>query len=461
MSDLYQTYLKAAIAAQTNAERDLAEIRQFYDGEQIKHYGKSEAYLAEVFREMFIKYPAANLVKTTVNIATERLAVKSLAGGTKSQLATAAGDWWKAARLDSWQDDLYAFALRDSAAVLIVDWDESRRVPTFAVNELWDGTGGNCRIHFDDTGNVAFVSKRWNVHDERDRYTGKTRLTLYFADRIERWISTSLAGWDWRLMSPAELNGTPNPMPWIMPDGTPIGIAAVPFFNRPYESECAVAMTPQTLLNEAILSWHATGRFHGFPMLAIEGSYTPEKDAQGNPKPFETGPGRVIKTGGGALKRVEPTDMLALFEGAVIPAVKLVAMSKRWPDHAFAGMPPSGETLRQMEGPLVSQVEAKQRVFGDSWRDAFSVAQRLYEANTGEKLAGEIDVQWKSALAVSAKYDAEVVGARAAAGQLPRKQRWRELGFGGDEIAQMEAEYQADLEQSAKALLSDQIIGVR
>lgn len=56
---------------------------------------------------------------------------------------------------------------------------------------------------------------------------------------------------------------------------------------------------------------------------------------------------------------------------------------------------------------------------------------------------------------------AQLVAARATAGQLPHLQRWRELGFSDEQIAQLSAEREAELEQSARMLLTDQIVGVR
>jgi len=56
---------------------------------------------------------------------------------------------------------------------------------------------------------------------------------------------------------------------------------------------------------------------------------------------------------------------------------------------------------------------------------------------------------------------AQLVAARATAGQLPHLQRWRELGFSDEQITQLSAEREAELEQSARMLLTDQIVGVR
>jgi len=56
---------------------------------------------------------------------------------------------------------------------------------------------------------------------------------------------------------------------------------------------------------------------------------------------------------------------------------------------------------------------------------------------------------------------AQLVAARATAGQLPYIQRWRELGFNDEMITKLSAMREAELEQSARVLLTDQIVGVR
>jgi len=83
--------------------------------------------------------------------------------------------------------------------------------------------------------------------------------------------------------------------------------------------------------------------------------------------------------------------------------------------------------------------------------------------NIGSYEAGDFahSFEARAVLPVDAMDIAELVTARGTAGQLPHAQRWRELGFSDEQIAQLNTEREADIEQSARALLSDQIVGVR
>lgn len=449
-------------------EDQLAEVRAFYDGQQIAEYGRMEPFIAAAFAAMFKKYPACNLIKTCVKVVRERLRVTSV-GGTGA-LATLAAEWWKAARLESWQSDLYRNMLRDGAAVLIVGWDGVNNQPTFTVNELYDGAGGTCRLHFDSDDQLSYVSRRWQEHDENDQPTGNTRLTVYFPDRIERYYQT-VAGVD--LMTPEQVtaedpNVTENPEPWVMSDGTPIGIAAVPFFNAPYEPEPADLMADQVGINESILSWHVAGRYGGFRTIVTENARG-KADANGNEVPLEWGPGvriNVTTTGNNPAKiyTLPAEDVEKIFAGAVVPWLKLASFAKRFPYHVFdvSAMPTSGELLRQMEGPMVEQIDDKKPMLDDSWADAFDVARKVAVVYGGQRLAeGEIEMTWKTSQSSAALYDMEVLEKKQTALGIPQRKLWQEAGYSDEEITNMltwkrEESAQSVAGQVQRALLAQQ-----
>lgn len=465
-----EAYMRSLTAAAEQWEIDLREIRDFYEGEQIEDYGRLGDQIAKRFREMFLKYPACNLVKVGVSTIADRLAINSITA-KNAETAKLAQAWWDLTEMRSWQLDLYRYLLRDSMAVVIASWDATNQIPIWTVHELFDGVEGNCRVHWDSDGNVMFVSKRWVEHDANDVPTGRTRITVYYEDQIERYVAESSGGANLRLMTPEECqaedpNITANPEIWIMADGRAIGSPAVVFYNNPFESEAEDLMTPQTGVNESILSWHVAGRYGGFRMLVMENA-SEQVDKDGNPIPLRVGPGRFIRvrSQGTQPTRVYPIpaeDVGAIFEGAVMPYINLASMAKRWPVHVFntTSMPSSGELVRMLEGSLVAQCDIKKPMLEDSWRELFEVTARMGVVFGRQPYPTDdpgIEFVWKPSETKNEQVDLDVIGKKKNVGNLPDQEVWRLMGYTAEDIARLSGQQLEAQKQALKLALAESI----
>lgn len=444
-------YLRAAYQDLKDEEAAMHRNRDFYDGEQgIQLTARQKEYLGDIANDLS-EQALCNICKRAVEIPGERLAVEELTSEQgDSTLADMAKLWWEMNQLGAWQYDIYEQALRDSTSCLIVGWDEDH--PTYTLNELWDGKDGSVRLHYsEDDGTLLFASKRYSAYDPvMLQKTGKVRLTLYFADRIERYEDSTGDPTGWRLLRPDEIEGTDkrNPMPWVDTDGNPLGIAVIAFDN-PGGSELDDVLMPQKALNKGAVDLLSTQDLHGFPLLVLKG-FQATIDTEGKQTPLNYQPGRAITMpAAGSADRIPGVDLSPMFETGVLGWLQLVSIIKGWPLYLWArGEPPSGESLKVMESSLVNQVKRKQESFRDSWLEAFAMGARLHKLYTGQELTGDLVIQWKDPETRQELAHWQALQTKWDAAQIPITQRWREAGYTDEQIALMQEEQR---DQAARA----------
>lgn len=429
-------------------EAAIALYRDMYAGEHnVKLTTRQEEYLSADTTSF------GNICKRVVGIMADRLRVAE--DGIKptddsgQAYAEQARLWWTDTTdpdadndIDAYslQHELYTAALRDGATALVVGWDEVTRRPTFTPNALYDGATGLIRFHYDSDGKLLFASKRWQVWNPlQTGETGKTRLTVYAPDYIERYEASNSAASGWRLLGPEELGGVPNPQPWTDTQGQPLGIPVIPF-DAPSGSALADVVTIQEMLNHNLATYDITVDYHGFPIIfTVNGDY-PIDSATGQSQLPDFQPGTAINLGeGGSAGRIETADLEKVFNGGVMNWVQMIALVKGWPMWLFdkSQQPPSGVALQQMESSLVAQIQTLQAAFSGSWRKAFNLARKLHRLNTGQDLGGQIAFDWQPAQTIDQLADMQRLQLEFDAGQYPTVTRWRRMGNSEEEIAQM------------------------
>ncbi len=462
--ELRLAYLRAMINAQTEDELLIARNREFYEGEQgIALTDRQKEYLGDIANDLDDQ-AFANVVKRCVGIPLERLGIDDISATTGNEAyGTLVKSWWKANRLQSQQNDLYRFALRDKASVLVVGWDAINKMPTFTVNELWDGTSGNVRLHYDpDTGELMYATKRWMTYNPLvTGQTGKMRLTAYWPDSVYRYEASAPGSTEWRLLEPSEIDDMPNPQPWTLNgriDGEPIGLPIVPFWN-PGGSEIDDILMAQKAINKSLADLLTGTDMHGFPIIWGAGVVLGVDPVTGATTLPKFGPGQAffVEDANAKFGRIEPADLQKVFEYGVMSWVRIASFVKGWPMFLFdrSAQPPSGEALRHMEASLVSQITEKQTVFGDAWQDAFTVGARAAQAFGGTSATGEVELMWREATPADDKLTAESNEIRWRSGEIPRLQRWREMGYTDDEIKTMLAEERNDQANLAAQAAAD------
>jgi hypothetical protein len=463
-------YLQWLATEDTAAEKQLRTVRDYCGGQQ-------PVYLTDRQKE-FIGLKASgstflykhNLCQLVVDVLAERLSVtgfvpvKKPAGGEKATesdeprtLCEWAEEWWQANRADALQDEVHEAAVRDAATYLIVDWYAKEARPRWSHNLALDGTQG-VRVWRDpNTNEVLYASKKWQIYDPiNSENNGRTRLTLYYPDRVEKYISAhgsndGIAGTGWEPYRDAD--SEPWPVPWVDSAGEPLGCAVVEFPN-PGGLEIEHLMPLQDMLNKADLDLIACTDSAGFRILYAAG-LSAQIGSDGKEIALTISPGHVLRMSdaNARLGAIEPTDPEMLI-GACKYWIESIAGVSRTPQYMFqvpGGTPPSGESLKQQETGLVHKAERRQRVFGNAWEDVIYLSARLHNKYVPAAVIDveRLSVEWASAQEFAdplgeEQSEANIVKTQVDAG-IPLVTALRQRGWDEEQIAGLQADMAAAL----------------
>lgn len=395
-------------------QQNVVDARLYYAGHQ-------QAMLTQRQKE-FLGFTlrrgrfAFNYCATVVDAVTERLIVESFVT-ENTELAKAIAKWWKDNRMDQRQQDVHDGAVEVGEHFVIVDWndDESRPRfsphPRFTGDSIEGGTGFGCKAHYPDDDPEApmlFASKRWTgMVEENGRERPRQMMTLYFPERVERYVMAGDGEATWQLLTIQDEDGPlPSPLPWTMSGevgGDPIGIPVIHFRNPGVRSELWDAIPPQDLINKTALDIIAAADAAGFPMIAAKG-FNPTTDGK---DPASDG-SNAIKLSPGVWIPIPPegdidviqaanlTPMLATLDSYIIKLAQIT--STPLSRFQLSGNTPRAETLKQQEGPLLSKVGKRQTRFGNSWEDCQTMATRIAVANREpHDLEARVETKWKTA----------------------------------------------------------------
>lgn len=420
------------VASQDAAEERMIRVVRDYAG------GKHPTYLSDRQKE-FIGLQAKdanhlfahNMCQLIIDCLVERLEVTGframdeiMGAGDGLDLAAMAMQWWQFNRMDATQDSVYEAAARDGAAYIVVDWDMASGSPVWALNYAYDGTQG-IRVYRDpSTDAPLFAAKKWQVSDPYNMANnGRTRLTLYFPDRVEKYISgakanAGIGGMTWEQWQDSE--SEPWPIPWVDNAG-PLGLAVIPFVN-PGGSEIEQLLPIQDALNKSDIDLMATEDAAGFRILYAAG-VTSSVGADGKETPIKISPAHLLRITDpqGRLGAIEPVD-----PGYLIRAskywIEVAAGLSRTPQYLFQAMgadQPSGLSLQEQEIGLIHKAERRQRVWGNAWEDVLALSARLHNLYRPIDAVAvtPLQTQWRSA-----SLPVDPVALRLAEGQARKAQ---------------------------------------
>lgn len=409
-----------------------------------------------------------NMCALVIDCLVERLEVMGFAAALEGEdggdLSEQVKVWWEHNRMDAGQDDVYGAAARDGIAYLVVDWDATTGMPVWAINAAYDGTQGVKTYDDPNTGALLFAAKKWQLADPfNSANNGRTRLTLYFPDRIEKYISTrgSNAGVGGTIWEPWQDAGdTTWPIVWKNEQG-PLGMAVIPFAN-PGGSEIEQIIHIQDALNKADVDLLATSDAAGFRILYAAGVTGSIDPATGKEKSLTISPGQMLKIAdpAGRLGAIEPVDPALLIRASKY-WIEVIAGLSRTPQYLFQAMggdQPSGASLKEQEIGLVYKAERRQRLWGNAWEDAITLSARLHNLNRpGEQLGiVRMSAQWKAATTPSDPVAQRLVEGQAREAQvksgLPLKTALRIEGWSDEELAQMATDKATEDTDSANSL---------
>jgi hypothetical protein len=387
-----------------------------------------------------------NLCSLVIDTVVERLHVTGFAPADEKDAAAAAlaelaTQWWDENRMDAGQDELHEAACRDEEAFIIVHWDFDEMRPRWTLNTRSDGTQG-MTLHRDPVTNApTYAAKRWQEN-------GKTRVTLYFPDRVEKWISGSggkvnIGGVETALgFEPyKDMPDEPWPLWWTMNDqqgGDPLGLAVIGFLN-PGGSEIAQLLSIQDALNKADIDLLAAQDVSGFRILWAAG-WKAQIGSDGAEEAVTISPAKLIRLADpqAKLDAIEPANLESMIRVSKY-WIESAAGVTRTPQYLFEALgadSPSGESLKQREIGLISKVERKQRVFGNAWEDVVALSGRLWaKYRPGDATPpARLQTQWKSAAIENEKEKMDIAEQKIRLG-VPAERALMEIGYDPEEAA--------------------------
>lgn len=306
-----------------------------------------------------------------------------------------------------------------------------------------------CRAFYDPENplKMSHVLKAWEwVDAENDEV--RMRATLYFNDRIERWVVKPSGNADkkedWQHYTDSGEDGDGQ---WPLPNPT----GRIPFFHfrnaRPYgKPEHRSAYGPQRLINKLVGAHAVTVDYQSFPQRYL--LMDPKGDDQlmnlvdpDNPEDDDDDP----EGDGRSQLRADPSALWRLWGSQVgqfavaDPGVFLQPLDRYIksiselcgiPLSRFTGYstPPSGESRKVENEPLYERTRKLHRAHGGVWQDAYEFALELQKVTDVT-----VSVKWKPVQTASGKEDWEIIKSKMDSG-VPVLTVLTEAGYPEDEV---------------------------
>jgi hypothetical protein len=352
--------------------------------------------------------------------------------------------------MDAGQRSVHAGAVLDGEHFVIVDWDATAKRIRFYPHPRYtdpsvEGSGFGCKAHYPDgdpSQEMEFASKRWTetMVDEAKQRQTLQRMTLYYPDRIEKYVMGK--GGEWAQFAE---DGQAWPVRWVDGTSAPLGIPVVHFRNPALRSELWNAFYVQDAINKTALDLLAAGDTAGFRILFAHGwiPTTDGKEAASDGKNLlRIAPGQIIGSAAAdaGLDALEPTDLSKL-EDVLNGWIMRLAQVTGTPVSRFqmTKQVAAEGTLKQQESKLIAKIEDRQVTFGNAWEDCLGMARRM--ANTfgaaGLDEEAQIESQWNPAAVRDETAELERIALKREKLQVPLFQVWSEAGYSQEQITTM------------------------
>lgn len=431
----------------TAAVIEILDRRDEYKTAEDYYEGNAE----EVFTSLAVKRALKrtgdrfrlNFAATPVNAVNNRLEITSV-----SAISEGAGQYldrvWASNELELEVGQIHKNALIYGDAYLVV-WPEGDSLEVY-----YNSPKTTVVLYEEENPRLKrCAAKVWEITvDGKDR----TRVNLYYADRIEKYISRTE-----RLpQTPKDSDFVPFLDDYTDANGVmsnPLGRIPVFHFRteRPNgKPEHKNAYEPQDMINKLAVMQMAANDFHGFPQrYALSGEASSEAADFGDDSEAVVAsntPGEMALFNN--IKEVGQFRVAdsATFLDPMRVYIRAMATITETPLHYFepTGNVPSGEALRVAEAPLVKKVRTRQLSFGATWREVFTFI--LESAGFLE----DVQVHWKPVETFDTKEAMEIAYKKIQIG-IPLAQVAAEMGYDAAIVAQWVAELNSKNSQNVQA----------
>lgn len=304
-----------------------------------------------------------------------------------------------------------------------------------------------------------FAIKKWTMPSQLGmKAKPPTRVNIYYPDRIEKYITTPNSKGnnrrDWIQFRDEDDEGWPVENPF----------GEIPVFHfrtgTPYgDPEHRAGYGPQDAINKLIITHAATIDYYGFPQRYLLAN--PDRGSDeladfdtsddinrfedtGHDSTLRSGPGEVwwlngVKQAG----QFEPPDP-AVFLNPLDTYIRMMAQVTSTPLHYFdpqtyTRLPPSGESIRAAEVPLLKKVRRRQITYGHGWQEVMKFALKIAtwddSSATGRIAQPNIIIRWTPGATIDDTAGWAMLKAKQDAG-VPPRQTLLEAGYEDEQVDQ-------------------------
>lgn len=436
--------LKTAVETIKKRRPYIAQCEKYYAGRHDLNF--ATAKFRNAFGQLF-QAVSLNLIKLVTDAPSDKLTITDFTveasgrSGLGADLGERAWEIWQRNRMDVAADLVHREALKTGDGYVIVWPDDSGKAT------LYPQVSANMMVSYDaeQRGRIVYAAKVWETEE------GLYRLNIYYADRIERFIS--------RNKSKGML---PDAAGFIEMSDDPVlentyGIVPVFHFANMVDilgrgqAEAFDAIPIQQALNKLLCDMLVASEFGAFPQRWATGIET-EYDSTGKAvTPFVAGTERLWtseapETKFGDFTTTDLRQFIDIKEGfkrdiAAITSTPLQYFMVSRNGEAAE----SGESRRRSESRFITKCEKKQTIFGHVWSDAISLALKIEGVSDAR-----LFTTWKDSGLISEDELLNNLLLKKDIG-VSTRQLLTEAGYGENEIEEMAAEKEEAAGRAAAA----------
>lgn len=376
--------LQTAINQITGQSELYDTFDEYYIGNHALNFA-SDKFKTKFFKRL--QHLRDNLCKVVVKVPASRLEIIGFGSDTKA-IGEAAWKIWKANKMPLKAKKIHREAYKAADAFMVI-WshpkDDNRAV--FYPQEIT----ANCAMWKDEeTGETRLASKAWI-----DPLTKKMLITLYYPDRIEKYISKNEIN-EGIFFNNAEEFEERKVAGESFPLEHDLGRVPMVHFSNG-ESLLTDVIPLQAGMNKALADLMVGMEENSMRKRWTAGiSYPIDEETGKALVPFEHDDQYITTANAeakiGSFPDVTLADFLAVWDKFASAIARVSGIPQHY-FHITKGDFPSGEAQRKAESRLIELVQESQISFGESWSEAMSIALQI--ENKGDGLI--IEPQWKDA----------------------------------------------------------------
>jgi hypothetical protein len=423
------------------------EFHDFYEGRQPLAFASEK--FSETYGRRFGRFPA-NFMPLVVDAERERLIIDGFRFGTSPEADKGVWKIWQRNQLDAESQIAHEIALAKGIAYAAVD--PTADGPAITIEDPTE------TIVETAPGNRRLREAALKVYTDDDGYS---RAYLYLPDEIYRYRSTQRRT-DTTYTSLGRLTWEPyvddaTPFPMVNKLGV---VPIVPLVNRPRRDGTGRSEIEPVMGNQLAINFLRYAALVGSDAAALPQRWAKNLDLEIDP---DTGRVKAPFRAGDTLwaTRKPTTEEVAEYgdkfpdasfgqfpEASLEPFVRMIraevgqmASNSRTPYHYLLGepssVPPTGESIKSSEAPLVKKTEAEQIHLGEGWEEVMRVA--LLAAGQTGKAAATTDAEtiWRDAETRNEGARTDSILKQYKAGLLPDEIALEALGYSPQQIARI------------------------